>query len=212
MATPAFDPETLAIGTVGRPHGLGGELTLRPHNTSATAPSALEKEGLRREWRVDALRRAGPVWIFRLAGIDSRESADALTNAVVRIARSALPALGEGEFFVEDLVGCAVVNDDGRALGSVASLFWNGAQDIMVVRAPEGADLGGGSGSAGSASPGRAPGSGARAPRADVDDEILIPVVPAFVRTVDTVGRRVMVEWSLETEEVPPEVRTRPDG
>jgi hypothetical protein len=41
MATPAFDPETLAIGTVGRPHGLGGELTLRPHNTSATAPSAL---------------------------------------------------------------------------------------------------------------------------------------------------------------------------
>jgi 16S rRNA processing protein RimM len=228
MANPAFDPETLAIGTVGRPHGLGGELTLRPHNTSATAPSALgaavgaglgagagaagagrisrvwlEKEGLRREWRVEALRRAGPVWIFRLAGIDSRESADTLTNAVVRIARSALPALGEGEFFVEDLVGCAVVNDDGRALGSVASLFWNGAQDIMVVRARAGGDPGGS---------GTRDGSGARAPRAAVDDEILIPVVPAFVRTVDTVGRRVVVEWSLETEEVRPEVRTRPDG
>ena len=243
MANPAFDPETLAIGTVGRPHGLGGELTLRPHNTSATAPSALgaavgagmgggagaagtgrisrvwlEKEGLRREWRVDALRRAGPVWIFRLAGIDSRDSADTLTNAVVRIARSALPALAEGEFFVEDLVGCAVVNDDGRALGSVASLFWNGAQDIMVVRAGEGGDLGGSASASASAStgkgasPGQAPGSGGRAPRADVDDEILIPVVPAFVRTVDTVGRQVVVEWSLETEEVPPEVRTRPDG
>jgi 16S rRNA processing protein RimM len=213
MPTPAFDAETLAIGTVGRPHGLRGDLTLRPHNTSAGTPTLgagagriarvwLEKGGRREEWRLETLRPAGPVWIFRLAGVASREAADKLTNAVVRVARSALPPLGEGEFFVEDLVGCQVVNHDGRVWGRVDRSFWNGAQDVMVVRreAPVGADT--------------APEEKEREKEEGVEEaeegeELLIPVVPAFVRSVDARARRVVVEWSLESEEIPPEVRTR---
>ena len=41
MGIPAFDPATLAVGTIGRPHGLGGDLTLRPHNLGGSV--ALEK-------------------------------------------------------------------------------------------------------------------------------------------------------------------------
>jgi 16S rRNA processing protein RimM len=214
MPTPAFDAETLAIGTVGRPHGLRGDLTLRPHNTSAGTPTLgagvgriarvwLEKGGRREEWRLETLRPAGPVWIFRLAGVASREAADKLTNAVVRVARSALPPLAEGEFFVEDLVGCLVVNQqdatDGHVWGRVDRTFWNGAQDVMVVRreVAAGTDT--------------APAAEVVVQEGEVvvEEELLIPVVPAFVRSVDARGRRVVVEWSLESEEIPPEVRTR---
>jgi ribosomal 30S subunit maturation factor RimM len=31
------------------------------------------------------------------------------------------------------VIGCEVVHESGRALGRVASTFWNGAQDVMVV-------------------------------------------------------------------------------
>jgi 16S rRNA processing protein RimM len=208
MPTPAFDAETLAIGTVGRPHGLRGDLTLRPHNTSAGTPTLgtgagriarvwLEKGGRRDEWRLETLRPAGAVWIFRLAGIASREAADKLTNAVVRVARSALPPLAEGEFFVEDLVGCRVVNHDGHVWGRVDRSFWNGAQDVMVVRREQEAT-------------GEATAETSRVVEGvEEAEELLIPVVPAFVRSVDARARQVMVEWSLESEEIPPEVRTR---
>lgn len=208
MPTPAFDAETLAIGTVGRPHGLRGDLTLRPHNTSAGTPTLgagagriarvwLEKGGRREEWRLETLRPAGPVWIFRLVGVASREAADKLTNAVVRVARSALPPLAEGEFFVEDLVGCRVVNHDGHVWGRVDRSFWNGAQDVMVVRRE-----------AAEAEAAEAV-EASEATEVTEAEELLIPVVPAFVRSVDARARKVVVEWSLESEEIPPEVRTR---
>jgi 16S rRNA processing protein RimM len=58
----------------------------------------------------------------------------------VRARRAALPALAPGEFYVEDVVGCQVVHEGGRALGVAASTYWNGAQDVMVVEGPDGAE------------------------------------------------------------------------
>jgi 16S rRNA processing protein RimM len=185
MAIPEFDPATLAIGTIGRPHGLVGDLTLRPHNLAGVA--ALEKVtrvlidrgGVREECVVDWFRRTGPGWLFRLRGIDSREKAESLTNAVVRVERKWLPAVEPGEFFVEDLIGCAVITEAGQSLGRVASLLWNGAQDILVIPAAE---------------------------------EILIPVVPAFVRSVDVPGRLVTVDWTVEAEAADEGQRVTPAG
>ena len=65
-------------------------------------------------------------------------AAAALTLAEVRARRAALPPLAPGEFYVEDVVGCAVFHESGRALGVAASTFWNGAQDVMVVSGPGG--------------------------------------------------------------------------
>jgi 16S rRNA processing protein RimM len=149
------------------------------------------------------------VWIFRLVGVASREAADKLTNAVVRVARSALPPLAEGEFFVEDLVGCRVVNHDGRVWGRVDRSFWNGAQDVMVVRREAVV----GTETTATAKVEAKVEAEAEAEGEEVaEEELLIPVVPAFVRSVDARGRLVVVEWSLESEEIPPEVRTRGRG
>ena len=80
--------------------------------------------------------------------------------------RAALPPLAAGEYYVADVVGCRVETEDGVALGVVVQTFWNGGQDVMVVRE--------GDGPAG---------------------EQLIPMVPDFVRQVDTVARLVRVVW-----------------
>src|SRR6185369_5126656 len=56
------------------------------------------------------------------------------TQGEVRLPRAALPPLGPGEFYVEDVIGCSVRGDDARVLGVVEELFWNGAHDVMIVR------------------------------------------------------------------------------
>jgi 16S rRNA processing protein RimM len=176
----AYDAETVVVGVVGRPHGLRGELSLRPYNTRGSAFAGarsliLERDGARRTHTVESLRPAHDTVIVKLVGIDDRDAAAALTLAIVRLPRAGLPPLGPGEFYVEDVVGCSVVGEDGAPLGVAVGTFWNGAHDVMTVVA-EGA-------------PGGEPEGQAAAER-------LIPLVPEFVVAVDVPGRRIQVRWS----------------
>lgn len=179
MPENGYDPDTLLVGVLGRPHGLRGETVLRPHNPAGSDLAAvkeliLESEaGERTRHAVEHIRRAGGGWLVKLAGIGSREDADRLTNRAVRVPRRSLPPPGGHEFFVEDTLGCRVVTEEGLALGVVEALFWNGAQDVWVIRAG--------------------------------DREELIPVVPAYVREVDPAARRIVVAWTLEVEETSPQ-------
>jgi len=171
-----YDPETLLVGVLGRPHGLRGETVLRPHNPAGADLAAvkeliLESEaGQRERHAVERIRRAGEGWLVKLDGIGSREEADRLTNRVVRVSRRALPPPSGHEFFVVDTLGCHVTTEAGEALGVVETSFWNGAHDVWVIR--------------------------------DGDRETMIPVVPAYVRQVDLAGRRIVVAWSAEVEEI----------
>jgi 16S rRNA processing protein RimM len=51
----------------------------------------------------------------------------------VCVRRDALPPPDEGHYYLDDLVGLAVVNEQGERLGVVKQLFSNGAQDVMEV-------------------------------------------------------------------------------
>jgi 16S rRNA processing protein RimM len=170
MAQP-YDPDTVVLGTVGKPHGVHGEVWLRPDNARGRSFEGLRelilvKDGVETTRAIVSVRPAEGGALARLAGVDTREAAAALGLAEVRARRDALPPLGAGEFYVGDVVGCAVVLDSGRVLGRVASTFWNGAQDVMVVVGEGGA-------------------------------EELIPLVPQFVVTMDAPGRKIVVSWEL---------------
>jgi 16S rRNA processing protein RimM len=89
---------------------------------------------------VVACRRVNDGFLIRLEGIQDREAAAALTLSEVRAARAALPPLADGEFYVEDVPGCAVEDEAGRPLGTVQGTFWNGAHDVVTVVAPDGVE------------------------------------------------------------------------
>ena len=176
-----YDPETLAIGVLGRPHGVRGEIVLRPFNTVGRirplTPAEAEtvqlvRDGHSTSKRLQSCRAAGDHLLVTFVGVDSPESARALTHSEVRVNRRALPALAPGEFYVEDLVGCDVVDAEGRSLGRVTGTFWNGAHDVMTV-VGEGQD----------------------------DGEALIPIVPGIVVAVEPEARRVRVDWRSDVEE-----------
>ena len=176
MPRPSYDPDSLLLGVIGRPHGLAGEMTLRAHNSRGSdltgVPALiLESERERQERKVRSARRGVDCWLLRLDGVDSRDAAAALTHFEVRVRKRFLPPLGPGEFFVEDLLGCLVRTEEGEVLGDVVSVFWSGAHDVMSVARP------GGGG------------------EADTDPELQIPIVPTFVRDVDVRARRVLVAW-----------------
>ena len=76
----------------------------------------------------------GATVVAKLGGIESREQALNLKGARVSIERAALPQAGEGHYYLADLVGLDVVNEQGERLGTVKQWITNGAQDVMEVQ------------------------------------------------------------------------------
>ena len=108
----------LNAGRVGRPHGLDGSFHVtRPRGMLLKLGGALQIGAAVHE----IVRRAGTEDrpILRLAGIDDRAGAEALRGADLMVSRADAPVLPEGEYWAEDLEGCAVVTRDGSELGVV---------------------------------------------------------------------------------------------
>lgn len=76
---------------------------------------------------------SGKYLLAQLKDVSNREDAEALTGQAIAVQRSALPPLQESEYYWADLVGLAVVNQDGFKLGSIRDMLATGANDVMVV-------------------------------------------------------------------------------
>lgn len=87
-----------------------------------------------REWNVVEGRAHSGAVVASLEGLTDRDAAAALNEQVVSVPRSALPKPKRGEFYWADVIGSVVVSTAGVALGTLASVTSNGAQDVMVVR------------------------------------------------------------------------------
>jgi 16S rRNA processing protein RimM len=76
-----------------------------------------------------------------LKGIDSLEAARELVGARVYVRREELPAPEEDEYFVADLVGCAVATADGVPVGHVAGVVSGPAHDWLEIRRAGGEEV-----------------------------------------------------------------------
>jgi 16S rRNA processing protein RimM len=65
--------------------------------------------------------------------IESREDAAALAGERFYVDRDALPATDADEFYMEDLVGLAVVDDQSAPLGRIVGVHNFGAGDILEI-------------------------------------------------------------------------------
>jgi 16S rRNA processing protein RimM len=85
------------------------------------------------EYPVEEVKEHSGALLAKLAGIDSREAALKLRGTTVAVQREALPEPEQGKYYLTDLVGLEVVNEQGQALGVVQRMFTNGAQEVMEV-------------------------------------------------------------------------------
>ncbi|MGQ9918996.1 MAG: ribosome maturation factor RimM [Bryobacteraceae bacterium] len=79
--------------------------------------------------------------VVRFAGVDSPEAARALTGCEAVVPRAELPALPEGEYYLADLLGCAVyVRRSGAAAGTVSGWQDFGGSVVLEITARGGGD------------------------------------------------------------------------
>ena len=124
------------VGVVTGPHGVQGEVkvksfTAEPSGIGAYGPLQTS-DG--RQYQIVSVRatRADEV-ILRLAGVETRNAAEALKGRRFYVARSALPDPAPGEYYHTDLIGLRAEGADGRTLGRVTAVLNYGAGDILEI-------------------------------------------------------------------------------
>ena len=117
-------------------HGVGGEVRLklfgegvgalrryRAFNDSALTLEKLTDEGTGGD-------------LARFAELRDRPAAQKLRGTALTVPRSALPPLGEGEYYHADLIGLPAVSDTGEDLGTCVAVDNFGAGDVLEIQRP----------------------------------------------------------------------------
>ena len=74
--------------------------------------------------------------VARFAEVTDRNAAEKLRGTVLTIPVSALPELGEGEYYHADLLGLPAHSESGEALGMICAVENYGAQDVLEIERP----------------------------------------------------------------------------
>jgi 16S rRNA processing protein RimM len=134
--------DTLLIGQIVAPFGVRGQVKLRAYTAHV--------EHLRRRVRVVYLgdeRREYPLTgliehkpgllILSLGGVTNRGAAEELRGAEVAIRERDAAPLEEDEYFIHQLYGLTVVDEQGAEIGRVREVLETGANEVLVVTRPD---------------------------------------------------------------------------
>lgn len=130
--------EYLSVGVVLKPHGLKGEIKVKPLTDDERRFDNLHtiylKEEQYKELIIVSRRYAGNMIFLKLKGYDTIESVEALRSQHLWIPRKMARELPEDTYFIADLLGCRVETLSGQKLGEIADVLETGSNDVYVLR------------------------------------------------------------------------------
>jgi 16S rRNA processing protein RimM len=165
------------VGRIGAPHGVKGEVRLMsftedPKAIGGYGPLTDARGAL--QFEIAALRPLKDnLFVARIAGIMTREAAEALTNIDLYVGRDAFAPTAEDEFYRADLIGLAARNAAGEYVGHIVHVLNFGGGDILEI-AP---DAGG--------------------------ESLLVPFTKEAVPVVDVAGGEIVIAPPVEIEANP---------
>lgn len=147
------EPTHLVVGLVNKPHGVKGEVLVRPltdHPGSIFVPGVVLLPGRRESdgpdpdlppLRIEEVRASKGMPLVAFAGVEDRDDAEGLRGLYLHVERDAVAPLEEGEIFHYQLLGMRVETLDGTPVGTVQAVYELAPADLLEVRTPRGTVL-----------------------------------------------------------------------
>ena len=160
--------EKIKIGKIVNAVALRGEVKVYHYSDYKERFEELEeilteRRGKFTAYKIENVRYQKNTAILKLKGVDDRNAAEALKESDIFITEDDLRELPEDTFYVKDLIGCKVLNEEnGVQIGVIKDVLQNSAQDIYQISLQNG-------------------------------KETLIPVVGEFVREVSIAEKCVKI-------------------
>ena len=131
----------IEIGQIIKSHGLAGRVKALSYLESDRLLPSLKDARIgpnrdsAKRYPIENVRPEGRThFSLKIEGIEDRNAADALRGLSIFLPYESLEPLPENEYYWEDLIGLAVVTEDGKTLGRIENIFPTGSNDVFICR------------------------------------------------------------------------------
>lgn len=137
--------QMLRVGVITSTHGVRGEVKVFPTTDDAKRFKTLKKvildgrEPL--ELSIEQVKFFKNMVILKFKGYDNINDVETWRQRDLLITRDQAVKLKEDEYFITDLIGLTVVNEEETVLGRVKDVLETGANDVYVVELTTGKEL-----------------------------------------------------------------------
>ena len=137
------EPVFVALGFLRRTHGIYGEIIM---DVLTDFPERMRAGRLvyvgenHEEHKLATVRQANKTLLVSIRGYSTPEEAARFRNSYVYARVDELPELPEGEYYHHQLIGLAVIHENGTPLGKLMEVLETGANDVYVVRDDKGSE------------------------------------------------------------------------
>lgn len=101
----------------------------------------IEKDGIYTRHDVQGVKHAKDHIIIKFSDINSMDEASVYRNCYVAVDRENAVKLPEDTYFICDIIGCDVMDENGNILGRITDVLKTGSNDVYVVKNYEGKEM-----------------------------------------------------------------------
>lgn len=134
------------VGVIASTHGVRGDVKVFPTTDDPKRFRKLERvyltlHGKTTQHEVSGVRFQGKFVIIHLSGIDTPEQARLYRTVPLMIDRKDAMPLPKDRWYIADLIGLTVCEEDGSVLGKLSEVLKTGANDVYDVRTEDGESI-----------------------------------------------------------------------
>ncbi len=125
----------LSVGQIINTHGVKGELKVYPLTDDVKRFRKLKKVYIDNEERTIIWCKIMPkVVIIKIEGIETLEEAFSLKQKYLKVKREEAVTLKKDSYFVADIVGSRVIDENDKELGCVDEVIFTGSNDVYWIK------------------------------------------------------------------------------
>jgi 16S rRNA processing protein RimM len=131
--------EVVAVGRIGKPHGIRGEVYVEPWTDAAEERFVLGAElatdpPQHGPLTVEGVRQQSGKLVLRFAGLEDRNAVEAIRGAYLVLPVTARPPIEDpDEFYDTDLIGLTVQTLAGEPVGPIVDVLHSTADSLLVI-------------------------------------------------------------------------------
>lgn len=132
-------PDLYAVGKVVKVFGVKGEVVVRPTTHSPHRFRKLKRVFVgrpgvtAREYTIEQVHIGTRGVRVKLSDLNDRDAAEKIIGSHIFVDARDRVRIPRGTFFIHDVLGLTVLDQDGNALGTVKELMKLPAHDVLVV-------------------------------------------------------------------------------
>ena len=131
--------ETIKLGKMTAPQGIKGEVRVYPYTDEPTRFSEIEAVLLNgQKRRIQKVRYMKNMAVLKLEGIDDRNAAETIRNQELLLSKEDLWEQDADTYFIDDILGSSVIDEDGTPVGVLKQVHSRPAQDLYEIERPDG--------------------------------------------------------------------------